>query len=72
MFLPGCRRSGVAHPLADGLAHAGWPRGHNAQEPFTRTSYQFLDPLRLYFPMEVLLRQLGAVSSPMHKEEALG
>ena len=28
--------------------------------------------LRLYFPMDVLLRQLGAVPSPMHSEEALG
>jgi predicted ester cyclase len=26
--------------------------------------------LRLYFPMDALLRQLGAVSSPMHSEEA--
>ncbi len=28
--------------------------------------------LRLYFPMDVLLRQLGAVPSPMRSQEALG
>jgi predicted ester cyclase len=28
--------------------------------------------LRLYFPMDVLLRQLGATPSPMRSEEAVG